>query len=69
MKGEIKLLYILDASVYVPLIATIGTCLLKITKGINFIILDLTIYETCNAFWKLWIKLHKISKKEAIKAC
>jgi len=61
--------YILDASVYVPLIATIGTRLLKIIKEINFIILDLTIYETCNAFWKSWTKLHKISKEEAIKAC
>jgi hypothetical protein len=58
------LLYILDASVYVPLIATIGTCLLKITKEINFIILDLTIYETCNAFGSHGQNYIKLVKKK-----
>jgi len=62
-------MYIIDASVYAPLIITYGKDLIEKLRKIRPIILDLTLYEICNAFWKEHIKLHKISKEEAIIAC
>ena len=62
-------MYIIDASVYAPLIITYGKDLIEKLKRVKFIILDLTIYEVCNAFWKEHTKLHKISEEEAIMAC
>ena len=61
--------YVLDASVYAPLIIKAGRKLLELTKRYRFIILDLTIYEVCNVFWKEYEKLHRISAETALKAC
>ena len=61
--------YVLDASVYVPLITVVGAPLLEAALRLDLVILDLTIYEACNAFWKACMKLRKMSKEEAIKAC
>jgi len=61
--------FIVDASVYAPLIATLGKKLLRVAKIMNLTILDLTIYETCNAFWKECIKLKKIDRETALQAC
>jgi predicted nucleic acid-binding protein len=54
-----KDMIILDASVYTPLLTKAGGKLVKLAKHYAFAILDLTIYEACNAFWKLCVK-HKI---------
>ena len=69
VKGGDNIAYIIDASVYAPLIVTCGKDLPKVARKLEFILLDLTIYEVCNAFWKEHKKLHKISKDEAIQAC
>lgn len=61
--------YVVDASVYTPLIATCGRGLLDAIKEAGFILLDLTLYETCNAFWKEHMKLHRITREEAVRAC
>ncbi len=62
-------MYIIDASVYAPLIITYGKDLIEKLRKIKSIILDLTLYEVCNVFWKEHTKLHKISEEEAIIAC
>ena len=62
-------MYVIDASVYAPLIASCGRELVKAMKELEFILLDLTVYEVCNAFWKEHSKLHRISEDEAIQAC
>jgi predicted nucleic acid-binding protein len=64
-----NLTHVLDASVYVPLITTVGGPLLEVTSRFDLAILDLTVYEACNAFWKAWSKLGKMSVEEARKAC
>ncbi len=61
--------YVLDASVYAPLITTIGAPLLDAALRLDLVILDLTIYEVCNAFWKACTKLCKMSEEEAREAC
>jgi len=61
--------YIIDASVYAPLIVIYGRDLIEKLRKIEFIILDLTVYESCNAFWKEHMKFHKISRDEALIAC
>jgi len=63
------LTYVLDASVYAPLITTVGAPLLEAALKLEFTILDLTIYEACNAFWKACTKLRKMSEGEAREAC
>jgi len=61
--------YIIDASAYAPLIVIYGKDLIEKLRKIEFVILDLTIYESCNAFWKEHAKLHRISRDEALIAC
>ncbi len=60
---------VVDASVYAPLIATCGRALINVVKQLGFVVLDLTIYEVCNAFWKEHRKLNRISREEAVQAC
>ena len=38
-------------------------------RRLEFAVLDLTVYEVCNAFWREYRKLHKIIEGEAIQAC
>ncbi len=63
------MIYVVDSSVYAPLVALYGRNLIKAMKKVKIVILDLTVYESCNAFWKECVKLHRISDEEAIKAC
>ncbi len=60
---------VVDASVYAPLIATCGRALLDTVKQLRFVVLDLTIYEVCNVFWKEHRKLNRIGREEAVQAC
>lgn len=60
---------VLDASVYAPLIIALRERFPDIARRHGFVILDLTIYEVCNAIWKGYIKLNKISFNEAVNAC
>ena len=45
-------MYVVDACVYAPLIVVCGRDLVKAMRELEFILLDLTAYEVCNAFWK-----------------
>ena len=38
-------------------------------KELRAAILDLTVYEVCNVFWKECVKLHRIDREEAELAC
>jgi predicted nucleic acid-binding protein len=60
---------ILDASVYAPLLAKAGGKLVKVARRYNFAILDLTIYEACNAFWKLCVKHKILNPRDAVELC
>ncbi len=60
---------VVDANVYAPLIVALHKRFLEVAQRYSFAILDLTIYETCNAFWKEHVKLRRISFEEAVKAC
>ena len=62
-------MYVVDASVYAPLVAVCGRSLIRAMERHGFAILDLTVYETCNAFWKEHIKLHRIDRGSAVQAC
>jgi len=62
-------LIVLDASAYAPLLIKLREKMLEAMKKYSFVILDLTIYEVCNAFWKEHVKLHVISYDEALRAC
>ncbi|MCE4613900.1 MAG: type II toxin-antitoxin system VapC family toxin [Desulfurococcales archaeon] len=62
-------IYVIDASVYAPLVATCGRDLVRAMRRLEFAVLDLTVYEVCNAFWREYRKLHKIIEGEAIQAC
>lgn len=69
VRGGNELVYVIDASVYAPLIVACGKELIRAMKELEFALLDLTIYEVCNAFWKEYVKLHRISRDESIRAC
>jgi len=58
-----------DASVLAPLLLTVGGKLVYALRKIEFNILELTIYEVCNAFWKECTKLGRLSVDEVIEAC
>ena len=62
-------MYVLDASVYAPLILQYGAKLIKRLREMKITTLDLAIYEACNVFWKQHTKAHKIDRNEAIVAC
>ena len=66
MKAEV---YVLDASVYAPLLILLGRRILNTPDNVELALLDLTVYETCNAFWKEHRKLHRITAEEAVEAC
>ena len=36
---------------------------------VKFVVLNFTLYEVCNAFWKECMKFHRMSVDEAISAC
>lgn len=61
--------YVIDASVYVPLVLSFGRGLVKAFKKTKIALLDLTVYEACNAFWKGHAKLNIMSRDEALAAC
>jgi predicted nucleic acid-binding protein len=61
--------YVLDASVYAPLLILLGPRMLNKPRDLEFVILDLTVYEACNAFWKEHRKLRRITAEEAAEAC
>ncbi len=62
-------MYVVDASILVPLISSMGRHLIDIVLKSRFHILDLTPYEVCNAFWKECIKLCRIDMFKAVHAC
>lgn len=58
---------LLDASVYAPLVILAGSRVLSASS--RFAILDLTVYEACNAYWKEATKLRRMSIGDALDAC
>ncbi len=62
-------MYVVDASVYVPLMVLLGGRMRRIMVQNRFHMLDLTIYEACNAFWKEYSKLERIDRELAVKSC
>jgi predicted nucleic acid-binding protein len=62
-------MHILDASVFAPLVVMMGKRFLEISQKHHFIILDLTVYETCNAFWKEYRKFHRLSVEDVLEFC
>ncbi len=62
-------MYILDASVFAPLVVMTGKRFLEIAQKHRFIILDLTVYETCNVFWKEYRKFHRLSVEDVLELC
>ncbi len=57
-----------DASVFAPLVLLSGKQLLSKLHEHLIIILDLTVYEACNTYWKMCFKLRSISMETALKA-
>lgn len=62
-------MYVLDASVYAPLILQYGARLIGMLRKVEVATLDLAVYETCNVFWKQHVKIRRISRDEAMVAC
>ncbi len=62
-------MYVLDASVYAPLILQYGARLIGMLRKVEVATLDLAVYETCNVFWKQHVKVRRISRDEAMVAC
>ena len=62
-------MYVLDASVYAPLILQYGARLIGMLMKVEVATLDLAVYETCNVFWKQHVKVRRISRDEAMVAC
>lgn len=62
-------MFVVDTSVYVPLILILKSRLRNIIQKYRFHILDLTLYEACNAFWKACTKLKKIDDEIASRSC
>ena len=59
----------LSMPVSMHLVAVCGRGLVRAVKEHGFVLFDLIVYETCNAFWKEHIKFHRISREDAIRAC
>ncbi len=59
---------VVDASVLAPLILLSGRQLLSKLRRHRVAMLDLTVYEACNAYWKACLKLKSISEENALKA-
>ncbi len=62
-------MYVVDASVFAPLLILCGGRLVRVMRRVKFVLLDLTIYEVCNVFWKECVKFHRISMDEANSVC
>ena len=62
-------MYVVDASVYAPLMVLLGGKMRRTMVRGRFHILDLTIYEVCNAFWKEYSKLGRIDRELAVESC
>jgi len=62
-------MYVVDTSVYVPLIGLLRGRLRRVMSRHRFHMLDLTLYEACNVFWKECAKLHRIDAETAKRGC
>ncbi|ABM80554.1 hypothetical protein [Hyperthermus butylicus] len=62
-------MYVVGTSVYVPLIMLLRSRLRKVMVEYEFHLLDLTLYESCNVFWKECVKLHRIDLETARQSC
>ena len=62
-------LYVVDTSVYVPLLMLLRSRLRRVMVEYGFHLLDLTLYESCNVFWKECVKLHRIDMETARRSC
>jgi len=62
-------MYVIEDSVYAPLIIAYGGDLVEKLRKIKSVILDLTLYEACNVSWREHAELHKVSEEEAVTAC
>lgn len=60
---------IIDASVYFPLILKGGDRLVIALRKHEFTILDLTIYEACNAAWKSHVIYQILDHDAATQVC
>jgi predicted nucleic acid-binding protein len=58
--------YLLDASALLPLVTKQGRNLLRSASKDWFAITDLSIYEGCNAVWKMTHLLHSISVQDGM---
>ncbi len=61
--------YVVDASVFAPLMIILGRELRDVMRRYEFHMLDLTPYEVCNAFWKESLKLGKLPAEDAVTLC
>ena len=61
--------YVVDASVFAPLMIVLGKELRDVMRRHEFHLLDLTLYEVCNAFWKGSLKLGKLPAEDAVTLC
>lgn len=62
-----RLPFVIDASVYVPLVIRLRVKLIDYMKKLEFHILDLTLYEVLNGLWKEHARLHRISAQDGTK--
>ena len=61
--------FVVDASVFLPLVVMYGRRLKNVLEKYEFHVLDLTCYEVCNGLWKESVKLHRIDGAIASKLC
>ena len=69
VRGGSVNVYVVDASVYAPLVVLFGRGLIEALRKTRIVILDLTVYESCNAYWKECVKFHRMHENEALIAC
>ena len=50
VRGGSVNVYVVDASVYAPLVVLFGRGLIEALRKTRIAILDLTVYESCNAY-------------------
>lgn len=61
--------YVVDASVFLPLLLRYGRSLRGVLARNRFHVLDLTCYETCNGLWKESVKLRILDTGTATRLC
>lgn len=66
MRGSVA--YVVDASVYLPLVTILGEGLVDVAKRWRMHVLDLTLYEVLNGLWKLHTRLRRIGLDEMRRA-